>query len=244
MGSLKEENGKRINAETMALVKALLEEKSRDISPEVQTVETLILATCDELMKSQRLRHSAEAWTLKNKLEALYIQQDLPRKNQMKREEQLRNNIKILNQPIVEKLISILFDDNTDLLARRSVVASKDNKYFDRITGAPMYEISHNLADIAVGSKKILDAIKSLRENMDSMCTNDLQKIYEEGHKVVDMKLKSESLIADEKGHGDLLATLKEEKPRSDELTGPEMVATASAEKMISTLESLKTHFQ
>lgn len=244
MGSLKEENGKRINVETTALVKALLEEKARNILQEVQPVEALILATCDELMRCQWLRHSGEAWALKNRLEALYIQQDLPRKNQMRREAELETSIKILNQPIVDKWIKILFDDNTDLLNKRSVVASKGNKYFDRITGAPMYEISNNLGDVAIGSRKILDAIKSLRENMNSMCTSDLEKIYEEAHKVVDAKLRLESLIADEKGHSDLLSTLKEEKPRFDELTGPEMVATASAEKMIGVLESLKSNFQ
>ena len=68
--------------------------------------------------------------------------------------------------------------------------------------------------------------------------SSELEKIYLEGHKV-DLKLKTETVITDFRGHEDMLSSLKVETPRPDELWSHELSANVSAEKMIGVLENL-----
>lgn len=229
--------------ESKKILQEMKETENLDISTRIAEVEGEILLTFEEFEKHRRLRHTREVNELFNRLEVLYLAQSEPRRTQIKRVEELKVQLRILHQPYVDRWVKNLFDDHTELFSKKTVVGNKNDKFFDKESGLPMLEVSHNLRDVATGSKKILEAIKNLRDNLDCLSISELEGIFQKGHEGVNMKLRTEKVITDVRGLEDLLSSIKEEKPRLDELTSPELVATASAEKMISVLESLKQNF-
>lgn len=231
--------------ESKKLIKALKDEEGMDFTKPTEEVETEILKLWDLYEREKRLRHTGEAWKFYGQLENAYVKQASIRGDQMKREEKIRIQIRILHEPFTGRWLKDLQHDVLDLWVKRSVYGIPDpQRNLDRETGETLILVTHNLKSVSNTIKKIQTSIVKIREAVGKDSLDNLEKIYLVGHETANSKLKEENFLATKESFNDLLSDAKQEMPKFTEMTLPELAIEASVNKTVSALEKIKRVFE